>query len=165
MILFLLAHPLHYINFYRYSVKWAGLPGKAVFQEFTEREQHIIFPIPPLSLLCPKDVLIQDLQEEYIQTIRTSRIWQSITLPDSRPPPFIQGALSQKDQRTYTSAGQLASDHAFTKTYSVQFRWGTDDNLICPCSDPTPPSPTNSSRSDTSGYNRLMAEFLATHSP
>jgi len=121
MILFLSAHPLHIINFYRYSVKWAGLPGKTVFQEFMEQEQHIIFPIPPPSLLRPKDILIQDLQEEYIQTIRAARIWQSITLPDGRPPPFIQGALSQKDHCTYTAAGQLASRHTFHKPYSDDF--------------------------------------------
>jgi len=94
MIVFLSAHSLHFIHFYRYSIKWAGLPCKMVFQEFTEREQHVIFPVPPPSLLRPKDILLQDLQEEYIQTICASRIWQSITLPDGRPPPFIQGALS-----------------------------------------------------------------------
>ena len=165
MILFLSAHSLHIINFHRYSVKRAGLPGKTVFQEFTEREQHAIFPLPPHSLLRPKDVLIQDLQEEYIQTIRASRIWQSVTLPDGRPPPFILGALSRKDWRTFASAIQLASYHAFHKWYSETFRRGADDNNICPCSDPTPPSPSGSTRSDTSGYNRLMAEFLATHTP
>jgi len=165
MILFLLAHPLHYIFFHRYSVKWAGLPGKTVFQEFTEQEQHIIFPIPPSSLLCPKDVLLQDLQEEYIRTIHSACIWQSITMPDGHPPPFILGALSQKDCRTYTAAIQLASAHAFHKPYSDEFRPGANDNNICPCSDPTPPSPTLSSRSDTSSFNRMMAEFLATHFP
>ena len=162
MIFFLSAHPLHLITFHRYSVKWAGLPGKTVFQEFTEWEQHVTFPLPPHSLLRPKDVLLQDLQEEYIQTIRASCIWQSITLPDSRPPPFILGALSHKDRHTFASAVQLASNHAFTKWYLDQFRRGADDNNICPCSDPTPPSPSGSFWSDTSGYNRLMAEFLAT---
>jgi len=121
MIAFLSAHPLHSINFFRYSVKWAGLPGKMVFEEFTNREQHIIFPIPPPSLLCLKDVLLQDLQDEYIHTIRLARIWQSITMPDGRPPPFIQGALSRKDHRTYAAASQLASGHAFHKPYSDEF--------------------------------------------
>jgi len=162
MIVFLTAHPLHTINFYRYSVKWAGLPGKSVFQTFTEREQHIIFPIPPHSLLRPKDVLIQDLQEEYIQTIRAARIWQSITLPDGRPPPFILGALSRKDRRTYAAAGQLASAHAFHKPYSDEFRPGANDNNICPCSNPIlPPSPSDSNHSDTSGFNRLQTEHLS----
>jgi len=165
MILFLSAHPLHNIFLHRYSVKWAGLPGKTVFQELTERAQHNVFPLPPHSLLRPKDVLLQDLQEEYIQTIRTGHIWQSITMPDGRPPPFIQGALSRKDRRTFAAAIQLTSRHAFHKWYSDHMRRGADDNNICPCSDPTPSSPPGSPRSDTSGFNHLMAEFLATHSP
>ena len=162
MIAFLLAHSLHSINFYRYSVKWAGLPGKMVFEEFTNREQHIIFPVPPPSLLCLKDVLLHDLQDEYIRTICLACIWQSITMPDGHPPPFIQGALSQKDRRTYVAAGQLASSHAFHKPYSVDFQPGANDNNICPCSNPTPPSsPSGSAHSDTSGFNRLQAEHLA----
>ena len=165
MIFFLSAHPLHTINFHRYSVKWAGLPGKTVFQELTEQEQLVIFPLPPHPLLRPKDVLLQDLQEEYIQTICAGHIWQSITLPDGRPPPFILGALSRKDRCTFSAALQLATRHAFHKWYSDQFRQGADDNNICPCSDPTPLSPPESPQSDTSGFNHLMAEFLATHSP
>ena len=167
MILFLSAHPLHYITFHRYSVKWAGLPGKTVFQDLTEKAQQAIFPLPPHLLLRPKDILIRDLQEEYIQTIRAGHIWQLITLPDGRPPPFTLGALSRKDRRTFTSALQLASRHAFHKWYSDHFRRNAGDNNICPCSDPdlTPPSPSGSLRSDTSGYNRLMAEYLAAHSP
>jgi len=138
MIFFLSAHPLHYICFHRYSVKWAGLPGKMVFQDLTEWVQPTMFPLPPLPLLRPRDVLLQDLQEEYIQTIRAGRIWQSITLPDGRPPPFILGTLSRKDRRTFTSTIQLATYHAFHKWYSERFRHGADDNNICPCSDPTP---------------------------
>ena len=162
MIVFLLAHSYHSINFYRYSVKWAGLPGKTVFDDFTNQEQHIIFPAPPPSLLRPKDILLLDLQDEYICTIRSAHIWQSITMPDGRPPPFIQGALSQKDCCTYAAAGQLASGHTFHKPYSDEFRPGAQDNNICPCSDPIPPpSPSGSTHSDTSGFNRLQAEHLA----
>jgi len=165
MILFLSAHPLHTIIFHRYSVKWAGLPDKSVFQELTERAQLAVFPLTPHSLLHPKDVLLQDLQEEYIQTIRAGQVWKSITLPDGRPPPFIQGALSRKDRRTFAAAIQLTTRHAFDKWYSDHMRRGADDNNVCPCSEPLPPSPSGSSHSDTLGFNHLMAEFLATHSP
>ena len=162
MIIFLSAHPYHSINFYRYSIKWAGLPGKTVFNDFTNQEQQSIFLVPPLSLLRPKDILLLDLQDEYVCTIRTARIWQSIIMPDGCPPPFIQGTLSCKDCCTYTPTGQLASGHTFHKPYSDKFRPGADDNNVCPCSDPTPPlSPSGSIHSDTSGFNRLQAEHLA----
>ena len=65
---FLSSHELHHIDLHRYSIKWAGLPGKAIFEELTSAAQSIILPIPPTPLLHPKDRLLCDLQDEYICT-------------------------------------------------------------------------------------------------
>lgn len=39
MITFLESHDLHHIDFFRYSIKWAGLPGKVALDDFTNQEQ------------------------------------------------------------------------------------------------------------------------------
>jgi len=122
-----------------------------------EEQQRIVFPDPPPSLLLPKARLLRLFQDQYDLLRRDSRIWQSITRPDGKPPPFIEGALSRKDRRTFSSAVQLAFDHAFTCTYSRIFRTNANDNLWCPCRDPTPPSPPLSPLSEQAGFDRLMA--------
>jgi len=94
---FLLADPLHHIDLFRYSIKWSGLPGMAVIDSLSEEQQTIIFPLPPLSLLNPKARLLQMMQDQFDLLRCDSRIWQSIIRPDGKPPPFIQGAISQKD--------------------------------------------------------------------
>ena len=160
MITFLSSHALHRIDLFRYSIKWSGLPGKTVLDNFTDQEQRIVFPIPPTPLLKPKDRLLRDIQAEYLRTNWSSQVWQSIILPDGKPPPFIQGAISRRDRGTFSSAGQLATGHAFHKPYSIQFRREADDNNVCPCSAPTPPSPAHSTQS----FDRLMAEFLSPRS-
>ena len=156
--LFLSSHGLHRVDLHRYSVRWSGLLGKSVFEDLTHSAQQSLLPIPPTPLLRPKDRLLRDLQEEYIQTIKSARVWQSTIIPDGKPPPFVTSTLSLKDRQTYCSAIQLASGHAFHQPYSDEFRRGANDNNICPCSEPTPPS---SPHSDTSGFNRLQAEHLA----
>ena len=154
---FLVADALHHTDLFRYSVKWSGLPGKAVLDDFTNQEQHVVFPVPPSPLLKPKDCLLRDLQAEYLRTDRSARVWQSIILPDGKPPPFIQGALSCKDRHTFSSAIQLCCGHAFHKPYSVKFRQSAEDNNVCPCSDLSPPSPTSSQHS----FKRLQRELLS----
>jgi len=47
MITFLSSHALHRVDLFRYSIKWSGLPGKMVMDNFTDQEQCIVFPIPP----------------------------------------------------------------------------------------------------------------------
>ena len=101
---FVSANELHCIDLFRHSIKWSGLPGKVAMDAFTEQEQQAIFPLPPTPLLLPKERLLRDLQAEYLATDRSSRVWQSITLPDGRPPPFYISALSRKDRGTSSSA-------------------------------------------------------------
>jgi len=69
---FVSANELHCIDLFRHSIKWSGLPGKAVMDDFTEREQQAIFPLPPTPLLAPKECLLRDLQAEYLATNRSA---------------------------------------------------------------------------------------------
>jgi len=152
---FLLSDPAHHVDLFRYSIKWSGLPGQSVFEDMEQREQRIVFPLPPTPLLPPKGRLLRDFQHMYDNTNKSSRCWQSIIHPDGKPPPFYLGALSRKDRRTSCSAVQLAFDHAFTSSYSQHMRPTAGDNLYCPCNSPSalislPPSPSSDSR---------MAEF------
>jgi len=159
---FVSANELHCIDLFRHSIKWSGLPGKAVMDDFTEREQQAIFPLAPTPLLAPKECLLHDLQVEYLATNRSARVWQSIILPDGRPPPFYIGALSRKDRGTSSSAVQLACDHAFTSTYSGAFRTNAGDNTLCPCNFDQTPTSRHSSLDHLPNFDQLMAEFLST---
>jgi len=149
---FLSANPVHHVDLFRYSVKWSGLLGNLVIDELSDREQRITFPLPPTSLLPPKAHLLQDFQCQYDDTCKDARYWQSIICPDSKPSPFYTGILSNKDHRTSSSAAQLSFDHAFTSSYSQQFRPNADNNLFCPCEAFEPPS-----------FDQLMTEFLSSH--
>ena len=154
---FLSADPVHHIDIFRYSIKWSGLPGTAIVDTLSEEQQQIIFPDPPPSLLLPKARLLRLFQEQFDLLRRDSRIWQSIIRPDGKPPPFIQGALSRQDRRTFSSAVQLAFDHAFMCTYSRIFRPNAGDNLWCPCCSPPPPTAPLSPLSEQAGFDHLMA--------
>jgi len=153
---FLSADPVHHADFFRYSVKWSGLPGSAALKALTEEEQRITFPLPPSPLLPPKARLLCDLREEFFHLACTERVWQSIIPPDGRPPPFYIGALSRKDRGTSSAAIQLSCGHAFTADYSDNIRINAGDNTLCPCN-PTTSTPTSPSQ----GFNCLMEEFLA----
>jgi len=155
---FLLADPLHHVDIFRYSVKWSGLPGMATIDTLTEEQQTIIFPLPPSPLLNPKARLLRSMQEAYDLLPRLSCIWQSIIRPDGQLPPFILGALSRKDRRTFSSAIQLAFDHGFTITYSDIFRPNAGDNPLCP-EHGSPPSLSPSPQSEQASFDRLMAQL------
>ena len=124
----------------------------------------MIFPLPPTPLLNPKARLLCDLQSQYMDTIWDARIWQSIILPDGRPPPFYIGALSCMDRGTSSTSIQLASGHTFTADYSGLFWKGADDNTLCPCNftnevqdlDPASPVPS---------FDDLMQQHLAPATP
>jgi len=156
---FLSADPLHHVDLSRYSIKWSGLPGMATIDSLSEEQQHLLFPLPPSPLLNPKAHLLRSMQEAYDLLPRLSRIWQSIIRPDGQLPPFILGALSRKDRRTFSSAIQLAFDHGFTITYSDIFRPTAGDNPLCPEHEP-PRSPPLSPSSEQAGFDRLMAQLL-----
>ena len=130
---FLDSHDLHQVDFFRYSIKWAGLPGTATLDILKEWAQHFIFPLPPTPLLPPKACLICDLQTAYHNTIQTSNVWQSIILPDGQPLPFYMGALSNLNCGTSSAAIQLTIGHSFSDDYSKIFQKGTNDNVIRPC--------------------------------
>jgi len=150
---FLSQDPLHHADLLRYSIKWAGLPGKAIWESFVDEEQRLIFPCPPTPLLNPKACLIQEWANLYLTLHREGCVWQSIIIPDGRPPPFCIGTLSCKDHHTFSAAIQLACDHAFTATYSNIFRANASDNTLCPCNYNTqPPSPLSHQ-----SFDQLMA--------
>jgi len=161
---FLDSHDTHHVDFFRYSIKWSGLPGMAVLDHLREGAQHMIFPLPPTPLLNPKACLLCNLQSQYMDTIQDARIWQSIILPDRCPPPFYIGALSCMDCGTSSTSIQLASGHTFTADYSGLFRKGADDNTLCPCNftnearDLDPASPVQS-------FDDLMWQHLAPATP
>ena len=157
---FLSADPVHHVDLFRYSIKWSGLPGMASIDALSEEQQRIIFPDPPPSLLLPKARLLRIFQEQYDLLRRDSRIWQSIIRPDGKPPPFLEGAISRKDRRAFSSVVQLAFDHAFTITYSDIFRRHANDDPFCPERDTPPPSAHSSPRSEQARFDRLMADFL-----
>jgi len=142
-----------------------------------EQAQHIIFPCPPTPLLHPKARLLRNLQTQYLDTIRDTRVWQSTILPDGRPPPFYIGALSCMDRATSSASIQLACGHGFTADYSNIFWTNTGDNTLCPCNfinkvrdlapastqhpkawDPAPASPSPA-------FDHLMQQFLDPTSP
>ena len=156
---FLLADPLHHIDLFRYSIKWSGLLGMAMINTLSEEQQSIVFPLPPPSLLNPKAHLLYMMQDQYDLLCRDSRIWQSIIRPDGNPPPFIQGAISRKDRRTFSSAVQLAFDHAFTITYSDIFRATAGDNPLCPEHGTPQPSSPSSPASEQAHFDHLMAQL------
>jgi len=155
---FLSADPVHHVDIFRYSIKWSGLPGMAAIDTLMEEQQAIIFPLPPSPLLNPKARLLYAMQESYDLLPRLSRIWQSIIRPDGQLPPFILGALSCKDRRTFSSAIQLAFDHGFTISYSDIFRPNAGDNPFCP-EHGTPHSLPPSPQSEQAGFDRLMAQL------
>jgi len=156
---FLSADPLHHVDLFRYSIKWSGLPGTAMIDTLSEEQQSIIFPLPPPSLLNPKAQLLRLMQDQYDLLRRDSRIWQSIIRPDGKPPPFIQGAISRKDRRMFSSAVQLAFDHAFTITYSDIFRANAGDNPLCPEHGTPHPSLPPSPTTEQARFDRLMAQL------
>jgi len=159
---FLSADPLHHVDLFRYSIKWSGLLGMATIDTLLEEQQSIVFLLPPPSLLNPKAHLLRMMQDQYDLLHRDSRIWQSIIRPDGKPPPFIQGAISHKDCRTFSSAVQLAFDHAFTILYSDIFQANAGDNPFCPeHGSPTLLSPS-SPASEQARFDRLMAQL---HNP
>ena len=151
------ANPCHHTDAYRYSIKWSRLPGMARIDSLLEEQQHIIFPLPPPSLITPKAQLLLDWQNAYDLLRHDARYWQSIICPDSEPPPFYKGALSRLDHRTTSSAVQLAFDHAFTATYSDLFRSHTGDNTLCPehTHHIMPPSPIT----EQQHFDCLMCDF------
>ena len=55
---FLSRDPLHHADLLRYSIKWASLLGKAIWESFADEEQRLIFLCPPTPLLNPKARLI-----------------------------------------------------------------------------------------------------------
>ena len=134
----------------------------ARIDSLSEEQQHIIFPLPPPSLITPKAQLLRDWQDTYDLLRRDARHWQSIIRPDGEPPPFYKGVLSRLDRRTASSAVQLAFDHAFTATYSDLFRSHAGDNTLCPehTHHTTPPSPIT----EHQRYEHLMRDFLDPHS-
>ena len=158
LIAFFDTESCHHADAYRYSIKWSGLPGMARINSLSEEQQHLIFPLPPPSLITPKAQLLRDWQDAYDLLRRDARYWQSIIRPDSEPPPFYKGALSRLDCRTASSAVQLAFNHAFTATYSDLFRSHAGDNTLCPehTHHITPPSPIT----EQQRYERLMRDFL-----
>jgi len=136
---------------------YTGLLGMAQINSLSEEQQHIVFPLPPLSLTNPKAHLLHLFQDQYDLLHHNSRIWQSIIRPDGKPPPFYLGTLHHKDCRTSSSAVQLAFDHAFTCTYSQIFCANTGDSLWCPYHDTPLPSTPPSPLSEQAGFDRLMA--------
>jgi len=156
---FLSADPLHHVDLFRYSIKWSGLPGMATIDTLSEEQQTIVFPLPPPSLLNPKAQLLRMMQDQFDLLRRDARVWQSIIRPDGNPSPFIQGALSRKDHRTFSLAVQLAFDHAFTITYSDIFRANAGDNPLCPEHDTPPPLSPSSPTSEQTRFDRLMAQL------
>ena len=93
----------------------------ARIDSLSEEQQHIVFPLPPPSLITPKAQLLRDWQDAYDLLRRDARYWQSIIRPDGEPPPFYKGALSCLDRCTASSTIQLTFDHTFTATYSDLF--------------------------------------------
>jgi len=77
--------------------------------------------------------------------------------PPERPP-------ERPKPQSLPSQGQPPKG-AFHKPYSNEFRRGADNNNMCPCSHATPPSSALSpAKSDSSGFDRLMAKFLSPRS-
>ena len=159
LLSFLLADPLHYVDLFRYSIKWSGLLGMATIDTLLEEQQAIIFPLHPSPLLNPKACLLHMMQDQYDLLCRDSCIWQSIIHPDGKLPPFIQGTISHKDRHTFSSAVQLAFNHAFTITYSDIFQSQADDNPFCPEHGTTPPSLPASPHSEQASFDCLMAQL------
>ena len=126
----------------------------------SKEQQQIVFPNPPPSLLLPKACLLCLFQKQYNLLQQDFCIWQSIIQPDSKPPPFLEGAISQKDHCTFLSAVQLAFDHAFTITYSDIFHHNAGDNPFCPEHATPLPSAHLSPHSEQACFNHLMADFL-----
>ena len=60
--------------------------------------------------------------------------WASIVPPNgNKPPPFIQGALTAKNRRLWSTCVQLTNRHCFDANYSMRFRSHADDIITCPC--------------------------------
>jgi len=151
---------MHLVDLFRYSIKWSGLPGMAQINSLLEEQQHIIFPLPPPSLLNPKAQLLHLVQDQYDLLRCNNHIWQSIICPDGKPPPFYTGTLHCKDCSTSSSAVQLAFDHTFTSTFSEVFCPSAGDNLYCPCCPTPPPSQPPSPHIEQAGFNCLQAIHL-----
>src|ERR1700730_13965108 len=54
----------------------------------------------------------------------------------NKPPPFIRGVLAHGNCCLFSAGVQVSTGHAFTSSYSLQFRPGAGDNTACPCSTP-----------------------------
>ena len=65
LVSFLDPDPLHYVDLFRYSVKWSCLLGWALLSSLTDREQLTHFPL--LSIPSnPKSLLLSEWQEDYL---------------------------------------------------------------------------------------------------
>ena len=160
---FLDSDPLHYVDLFRYSIKWSCLPGWALISSLMDWEQLANFPL--LSTHPnPKALLLSEWQEEYLATNRSAVYWQSTICPDGQgPPPFYAGALSLKDRCASSACLQIALHHGFFKEYSDCFHPNAEDNNICPCNHPNHPYPPPRSliwEGSDEGYECLMSEFL-----
>ena len=164
--LFLHTDELHHVDIFRYSIKWSGLPGRDIILAAAEQAQLRSFPTPPSPLLSHKACLIREWEHLYLSEIRIGSAWDATIPPDGRdPPPFIQGAISRKDRRTFSASVQLVCKHGFIKPYSDTFRRQAGDNNVCPCNhppiSPTPHAALSLPLSPTRSFDDLMAAFLA----
>jgi len=113
--------------------------GFALHEELLERTQ-IFFAAHPDPPLSNKAKVFANWKRDYMDAQHTGQAWQSCEIPESSTPPaFVRGVLSTGNRRYFSAAIQLSTGHDFTAEYSIKFRPGANDNIICPCSRNTPP--------------------------
>ena len=141
---FLAQDKLHQAELRSFSVKWSGLSGRKLNLDRTSDDAtHHIMALPPRSTLPPNLKVFDSWKSEYLSNHHTytSAPWISCEPPeDSKPPPFIQGALSLKQRRILSAAIQLTTRHGFHADYSDKFRPDAGDVTACPCSGPLQPT-------------------------
>ena len=124
-----------------FSHNWPGPPCKNhILEELRSTAQSHTLAPPPTP---PKLLAFQRWQADNPEPIPCK--WtrnKALPIPDTpEPPPFMQGALSLKQQGASSLALQVLLKHCFSGDYSARLRPGAGDNTTCPCSF-GPPYPT-----------------------
>jgi len=124
---------------------WPGKPSKDELRSLDpELEAVASLPIHH-SLLTPNQAMWQKIHQDYRPNPHPAYI--ACTPPlNPIPPPAIRAAAASRNHLASATIFRWATGHSFSAAYSLHFRPGADDTIICPCADIPRPNPTHPRR-------------------
>jgi len=127
---FIAANELHCVDLFRHSIKWLGLPGKAVMDAFTEQEQWAICPPPLYS--HQRNTSCVTFKQNTLPPIALHEYGNQISSQMAGHPPSI---LEPSPKRTIAHPCQQSSLHVTTHSHPhtlAPFRGTQETTLSAP---------------------------------